>query len=80
MGQTEIEDLLKDGKERTEKEISEKLNIRIININRSLKQMLKSHDVLVIKRVVLIKGKSNCFHEKEVKHWSMSKKEEQHKK
>jgi predicted transcriptional regulator len=54
MGQTEIEDLLKDGKERTEKEISEKLNIRIININRSLKQMLKSHDVLVIKRVVLI--------------------------
>jgi len=69
MGQTEIEELLKDGRRRTEKEISKELDIRIANINRCLKQMLKSNQVGVIKADIQIRGRNNHFYEKEVKHW-----------
>lgn len=73
MGQVEIEELLKDGKKRSEKEISKELNRQHTNIYRCLRQMLESRDICVEKVNTLVRGRNNHFYEKPVRYWFIVK-------
>jgi transcription initiation factor IIE alpha subunit len=69
MSQQEIENLLKDRRRRTEKEICEELKITLGPVNRALRKMYERHELKMEKKEKMINGKSNIPRVRIIRVW-----------